>query len=186
MNHALNFVLVSLRRLPYRAGCLVAGALFALTAAAADAPRMIEKNATGLFAQNHSEQALAYLEAQITAPTPAEKDLAVAQQLTQIAFIFYGRKDRPHAESVASLACGRAEPRLVDGVLSTAHFAICRDQALACELILGDFNRAVSRIDIGLHYIEQAGGSDLAQAAAELRLRRARLIQKIKVLQRPS
>lgn len=154
--------------------------------ARADSPRVIESTATTFFTQNQSDQALAYLEAQILAVTPAEKDLAVAQELTRIAFIFHNKKDRPHAEFVATLGCTRAQPRLTDAVLSPAHFGLFREQALACELILGDLSGALTRVDAALRYIAQlAANPALDQPRAELLQRRQRLLQRLKIQQRP-
>ena len=187
MSNSSNCNFVSRWRSLSRTGCIFASVVVAATVAAADSARVIESTAVALFAQNQSDQALAYLEAQIVAATPAEKDMAVAQELTRIAFVFHGRKDRGHAEFVANAANARAEPRLADSVLSPVHFAVYREQAIACELILGDVAKAIDRVDCALRYIDQSGaGSALASTAGELRQRRLRLVHKLKILQRPS
>jgi hypothetical protein len=166
-------------------GLLAAALAHASAVFAADSSQVIEATALDLFTQNQATPALAYLDAQISAPTPAEKDLAVARQLGRVAFIFHNRRDRARAELVASLSCARAEARVVDSVLSPAHFTVFRDQALLCDLILGDMSLALDRVDAALRYISQSADPALNPARTELLERRQRLLGRQKIQQRP-
>ena len=187
MNPASIFAFVSPWRRLSCIGCFLVAVAVAAPALAVDSTRVIENTAVTMFGQNQSDQALAYLEAQITAATPAAKDLAVAQELTRIAFVFHNRKDDRLAEFVASLACARAEPRMADAVLSVAHFSVCREQVLVCDLILGDVNRALGRVDLALRFIAQSTATPgFAQARDDLLQLRQRLVRRLKIQQRPT
>lgn len=156
-------------------------------AVAADTPSVIEKTALAYFTAGRTDEALAYVDAQISAATPAAKDLAVSSQLSRLAVILYSRRDRARAAAVGRLACARAEARLADAALTPAHFSLCREQFTVCDTILRDVAASLARVECALRYIGQAGRpADLDPAREELERQRTRLLQQQKIISRPN
>ncbi len=156
-------------------------------ALAADSRAAIERNAAALLAQGREADAVAYVDSQFSASSPADRDLAVATVFTRVAVSFHGKRDRLRAVASARLAGARSDARMADATLTSAHYALCREQLVACGTILGDLARALARTECALRYIEQSGTpAELVPARDEFARHRARLRQKLNSLKNPN